>query len=114
MESSAILYLKDMLSAVNKVLVAAESFENINDLRKNSLLFDIIIMNLVVIAEIDQKLGDNSKQVFSFIAWEKIKLFKDQIQSDYFELDLKIIWLVITEHLPLLKSKLEKIVNDIN
>jgi len=106
--------LADMLTAVEKIISCVDNnqIKSVEDIRNNKLAYNLITLNLVVIDEITRKLSDQGKQEYSTIEWDKFVVYSKEIKSDYFELDLDIIWHVIKELLPKLKTKIIDILTE--
>ncbi|MEW6143370.1 MAG: DUF86 domain-containing protein [Chloroflexota bacterium] len=67
---------------------------------------DAVARNLEIIGEAANRLSDNFKQEHQTIEWPKIVGLRHRIVHDYFGIDREIIWQIVREDLPKLKSKL--------
>ncbi len=95
-----------MNEATDKCLTIASKFMDIDQIIDNKLVYDILINNLNLIYEIFLKLDTDFKNSHRLIEWHKFDLYKNQIQSDLFQLDKTLIWEIISSQLPNLKIKI--------
>jgi uncharacterized protein with HEPN domain len=69
----------------------------------NFLVQDGVMRNIEIIAEASKKISDDVKKMFPEIPWRKIVAMRNKIIHEYFGIDLKAIWNVITVDMPELK-----------
>lgn len=67
---------------------------------------DAVVRNLEIIGEAANHLPENFKNLHPQVAWTKIVGLRHRIVHDYFGVDLKIIWRIVRNELPLLKKEL--------
>lgn len=111
MEDKNIALLEKMYNSTIKCIRVSENINNADELKNNKLLYDIVISNLVVVYETENKIDQHIKDANSFVEWDKIDKLKRKVLSDYHELDYKTIWHILTDELPILKEKLDKILS---
>ena len=70
----------------------------------NRTVRDAVLRNLQILAESTQRLSDAIKTTKPQIPWTQIEGFRHRLVHDYFRIDLEIIWRVIDQHLPALKT----------
>lgn len=104
------LLIEDIISSCEKILkytqdISEEDFEN------DDKTIDAVIRNFEIIGEAANKLTDAFKDEYPQIDWFKIIGLRYRLIHDYMGIDLSIIWSVIQNYLPSLKSALEKIKN---
>ena len=77
------------------------------------MAIEACLYNIQVIGEaasrLPQIIKDNSPQ----IPWVLIKGMRNRLIHEYFGTDIKLVWNVIKDELPVLKVELEKINSDI-
>lgn len=103
------IYVRRILEAVNKILRYSKSIENYEAFKNNQMVYDAIIVNLVIIAEAEEKLSDDYKNQNNHVGWQQIRYYRKSLSNIYFGLDKKGVWNVVTEKLPNLKRELEAV-----
>lgn len=104
------LLLFDILEEVESILTSIENVEYINFVT-NSEKLKSVKYSFIIIGEAISKLPIDITQKYSFIAWRRIKDFRNVMVHEYFGTDVKLIWKVINEDLPLLKKNIIEIIN---
>ncbi len=82
------------------------SFE---EFAKNETLIRAFSRSLEIIGEATKKIPDSFKDKYKNVPWRQISGMRDKLIHDYFGIDLEIVWDVIKNKLPELKSHLEVI-----
>ena len=106
-----LLKVKTLYAAICKIEKFTEDMKSKLDLTSNDLVWDAVKMNLVVIAEMDIKIGSEIKEKFNTVAWHKIKEKKTNINNPHLGFDPDEIWEAIQNELPSFKLELEKAIN---
>lgn len=70
---------------------------------------DAVVRNLEIIGEAASRLPDEFKRQCIDIEWPKIVGLRHRIVHHYFGIDLKIIWNILKEDLPVFKSQVRAI-----
>jgi uncharacterized protein with HEPN domain len=63
-----------------------------------------VIRNLQVLAESTKRLSATLKDAHSSINWAGIAGFRNLLVHDYFSVDLDVVWQIVREDLPALKT----------
>ncbi|MEX2681682.1 MAG: DUF86 domain-containing protein [Candidatus Sigynarchaeota archaeon] len=105
------LYLKDILSAINKIITWTKGM-NFEEFSKNDILVDAIVRNLEIIGEAASVLPRNVTSTHSEVQWKQVVGMRDIIAYGYFKVDLNIIWTTISENLPKLHPVIEKMISE--
>ena len=79
-------------------------------LETEKMLKDAILMSLIVIGETTKRLSPETKSMFPDIDWSGITGIRNRIAHGYFDVDLDLVWIVVTVEIPGLKRVLTKIV----
>lgn len=74
---------------------------------------DAVMRNLQILAESAQRLSNELRQKYPDIEWRNIAAFRNVAVHDYLGIDLKQIWDIVTDDLPVLKHQIETIVRDL-
>ena len=80
-----------------------------DDFRKNSILVEACIFNLSQIGELAHKVSQDYQKKHSDVPWRTLYALRNQIVHEYEGVNLIIIWDIITEDLPKLYSRFEKL-----
>lgn len=104
--------LLSILDAINKIENYITPFDNADDFYKNTVHFDAVMMNFVVIGEMVVRLSDEFREKYHQIDWFKIKGFRNIIAHDYFGIDAEEVWQIATSHLVKLKKEILDILKE--
>jgi len=108
MKRKSSLYIKDLLEAMEKIeeFTQGMSFEDFIQDDKTSRA---VVRKLEIIGEAVKQLPKEVRDRFEEIPWSSLAKTRDKIIHFYHGMDYEIIWRIIKEELPLLKSSFEKI-----
>lgn len=85
----------------------------LDEFSKNSLIQDAVVFNLLQIGELAKsKLSDRFKKTNSEIPWNDIYGFRNRLVHDYENIILTIVYEAITEDLPTLKKRIDKVLSE--
>ena len=102
-------------TALKKIISYCNDIENIIDRFGNSLEDfekDFAFQYSIQIGELTTRLTDDFKEKYSEIAWVQIKGLRNIYAHEYENVDLEEIWKIISEDIPDLKEKLQKILSE--
>ena len=101
-------YLLDMLLAARKAARFARglSYERFiqSDLHQNA-----IFKVLEIIGEAASRISEATREAHSGIPWPNVVGLRNRIVHAYFEIDLDVIWNIVTDDVPALIAELERI-----
>jgi uncharacterized protein with HEPN domain len=97
------LYLEDILDAIDRIQVYTQG-ASFDTLQNNSMLQDAILHNLEIIGEAAKHVPDDLKIKSSEVEWRKIAGMRDVIAHEYFGISLEIVWDILQNKLPDLRS----------
>jgi uncharacterized protein with HEPN domain len=102
-------YMLDMLIAARK---ASEHAAGLSEERfhESALHQDAIIRKLEVIGEAARRVSEATRSQHSQIEWSKITGMRHRLAHDYRNVDLDIVWSVVTTELPALINYLQRVV----
>ena len=107
------MYLLNVLESIEKIIVyagdisKAEAFYELND----QLNFNATLNLLANIGENVGKISDELKWKYSNIEWKTIKNFRNRVVHDYINIDTFLVFNIIKDNLPKLKSHLGDILS---
>ena len=107
------LLLEDIVEAIDKIARYTADVDRDSFLEDEKTI-DAVVRNLEIIGEATRQLPDTYTAKHGGIPWRQIAGLRNRIVHDYFGLDLEIIWGVITNDLPNLKSKLNALLTNPN
>lgn len=102
------LYLDDILQAIEKIEKYTEGL-TAEKLKKEDLVVDGVVRNLEIIGEAAKNIPQDLKKKYSDIEWKKIAGLRDILAHEYFGIDLVILWDIIKNKLPELKTKVTRL-----
>ena len=73
---------------------------------------DAVIRNLEIIGEAVKHLSAELRQQHPDIPWKRIAGMRDEMIHEYFGVDLRIVWNVIEQHLPVLSQGVTGLLGD--
>lgn len=99
--------LQHMLDAARK---AVEFTENCNriDLDNDEMLTLSIVRLLEILGEAAKNVSEQWRKRHSSIQWRQIAGTRDRLIHGYFDVDLNIVWKIVSDDLPRLVTQLEE------
>jgi uncharacterized protein with HEPN domain len=107
-ETNDAAYLADILNAIRLILEYTKG-KTEAEYRAESMLRDAVERRLEIVGEAARRLSENFCIAHPEIPWRKIKGSRNIIAHDYDGVDHAIVWRIVQEHLPILKSQLEQL-----
>ena len=101
-------YVNKMLKDI-KFIIENTKEVTLSDLKNNEILCDSVLFRLIQISENSLKLTMQFKEVNKDIPWNAIKGMRNRIVHEYGEVDLSIVYQTITESIPEICEKLERL-----
>lgn len=103
-------YLRHMLDSIQKMEEYTKTHSQ-EDFIENDWDQDAVVRNLEIIGEAANNLSESFRQKYSDIPWRKIIDLRNVIAHDYADIDLSIIWNIMTSYIPELKLQITAIVD---
>lgn len=109
---SYLLYLEDILNAMNKIVNYTKDI-GYDDFEENTMLNEAVIRNLEIIGEACKNIPQNLRKQYSNIPWKRMIGLRNIMIHEYFGVDLAIVWKIITRNIPETKPMIEQMINQI-
>jgi len=106
------LYLEDILRAAQSIeeyLLGVHSFDNFC---ADKMRVDAVLRNLEIIGEASKRVPSEIKEKYPAVEWRKIAGLRDIVAHEYFGVDLEIVWDVVQNRLPGLRSLVSQILEE--
>lgn len=105
------LRLKDILDAIKNIedFIAGKDYK---DLESNMMLKSAIMAQMMILGEAAKNIGDETKERYSDIEWDKASSMRNVLIHEYFGVEWEIVWDTIKKDIPILKERLQKIYNE--
>jgi uncharacterized protein with HEPN domain len=105
------LYLEDISSACGKITGYLAGQERAGFAR-DSMVFDAILQNLLVVGEASKRLPDGIKARMPSIQWRAIAGMRDIVAHGYFSLDVDLVWDTASHKIPELKQDIDRVLSE--
>jgi uncharacterized protein with HEPN domain len=106
MSKDYLIYLEDILDAVDKILEYTKDIDEVS-FSRNSLLQDAVIRRFGIIGEAANKIPKEIREKSSNIPWKSVIGMRNIVIHDYANVSMDKAWEVIKNHLPLLKNEVD-------
>ena len=106
-----IVRLRHMLDAAQKAIEFTRGC-NSDDLRKDDKLALSVVRLLEIIGEAAKNVSNQYRKEYPEIPWQQIAGIRDRLVHGYFDIDLDIVWKIVSEDLPPLVSQLEEAITN--
>ncbi|MBA5630439.1 HepT-like ribonuclease domain-containing protein [Moheibacter lacus] len=103
--------IEEVLYAISQIEKYLISIHSIEDLIQNQMVYDAVQMNFILIGEATKRINEDFKITHSQIDWKGMISYRNFVVHEYFGVDVKILWAVISYELPHLKTELHQILN---
>lgn len=74
---------------------------------------DAVVRNLEIIGEAARQIPEAIRERYPDIPWRRVIGFRNIVVHEYFAVDVGIIWTIVRENLPALKTKLRQMLSDL-
>jgi uncharacterized protein with HEPN domain len=99
------VYLKHISDAITQI----ESYTHQKPFEEfigNRMLQDAVVRQLEIIGEAGKNLSDDFRRLHPTIPWSEIVGMRNRIVHDYLNVDMEIVWDIVSHDLPVLKMKI--------
>ena len=102
------LYLEDIKQAIVSIETYSRGL-NFDKLKKDKMIIDAIIRNMEIIGEASKNIPSDIKKDNPEVEWKKIAGLRDILAHEYFAVDLKVLWDIISNKLPAFKKEISNL-----
>jgi len=110
-KSEDLVRLQHMLDAARKAIEFTKNCSRA-DLDKDEKLTLSMVRLLEILGEAAKNVSKQCRQEHPAIQWSQIAGTRDRLIHGYFDVDLGIIWKIVSDDLPLLVTQLEKAITN--
>lgn len=107
------LYLDDILEAAKRIEKYAKG-ATLKKLKKDTLVLDAIVRNLEIIGEAAKNIPNRIREKHPEVEWKKVAGLRDILAHEYFGIDLEVVWDIVKNKLPILKTQVNRILKGKN
>jgi uncharacterized protein with HEPN domain len=107
MSNEDMVRLRHMLDAARKAIEFTAGC-SIKDLESDEQLSLAVVRLLEVLGEAAKNVSENCRQKNPEISWRQIAGTRDRLIHGYFDIDIDIVWQIVSSDLPELVRHLEK------
>jgi uncharacterized protein with HEPN domain len=105
------LYIHHVLDCVRRIERYCQDGEKA--FRESELIQDAVLRNLQTLAESTQRVSERLKASHPEIDWRPIAGFRNTLVHDYLGINIDRVWEIVSVHLPVLRSQMEKIRHEV-
>jgi uncharacterized protein with HEPN domain len=107
-----LVFLEDILYSIDKIEGYIQDLSEM-EFGQNSEKQDAVIRRIEIIGEAVKQLSAETKSKYPDIRWREIAGMRDIVIHQYFGVSIGLIWRVISSDIPVLKERVEQVINDI-
>lgn len=109
-DGARLMHIKDCILEIEEAI----SNKNEKSFLENHVLRIAVVKWIEIIGEASVYLSDELKKENNGIDWPAIKGLRNIVVHEYFGINFELIWEVASEHVPLLKQQILKILKEFN
>lgn len=104
--------LQHIIEAINEIEQYTSSV-NLKSFLSNSMMRFACVKQIEIIGEAANLITKDTKALFTNMEWSQIIGMRHVLVHEYFGMDFELIWQVIIDDLPVLKSKVISVLNNL-
>ena len=102
------LFIQHILAAVKTVDDYIDGTSRVAFVQ-NKMLSDAVVRQLEIIGEAARNLSEQCRDAHQDIEWGQIIGMRNRLIHAYFQVDIELVWEIVTTDLPVLKGQVESI-----
>lgn len=106
------LYLIHIKECIERVIMYTEDGKDV--FFADTKTQDAVMRNLQILAESTQRLSDPLKEKHPEMNWRNISGFRNVAVHEYLSIDVKRIWDIVEQDLPVLQERIEAILRELD
>lgn len=112
MKRDVSLFIKDILEAINDIesFIGDMNFEAFSSDKKTRTA---VVHEIEIIGEAAKNIPASIRNKYKSLPWQDMAKMRDKISHFYFGVKYEIVWKVVKERLPEIKSEIERILKDL-
>lgn len=99
-------FLLDMLQSAELITQYTNKCDK-QEFVQNLQLQDSVIRRLIIIAEAAKRISEETRQSLPNIAWHEINGMRNRLVHEYDDINLDIVWNVVTDEIPILITEIK-------
>ena len=104
------LYLTDIIKAMESIQEFVKGMDY-SEFKEDDKTFSAVIQKLETIGEASKQIPMDIRKHHPKIPWKEMAGMRDRLIHAYFSTDIDLVWRIIIQRIPKLKSLLESIIN---
>ena len=104
--------LEDILESLDLISEYTEGLDY-NSWANDRKTIDAVIRNIEIIGEAATHIPEDVQEKYNDIPWYQMKGMRNILIHEYFGVDEDVLWKTIKEDLPVLKTKIHKMINEL-
>ena len=106
------VYFQHIMDAIDRIASHLGKL-SFSDFMDTSVVQDAVVRQIEILGEAAKHVSESTRARYPDIPWKVMAGMRDKMIHDYFDVDLSLVWETATDDIPLLKSKIEKILEDV-
>jgi len=111
-QRSSRIFLEDIIQSADKIRRYTKGLEY-DDFVRNEMVTDAVLRNIEIIGEAAGNIPDDIRSRYSHIPWRRIVGLRNIVIHAYFNVDLNIIWQIVTVNLPEIRDDIRSVSDDL-
>ena len=102
------LYLIDIKTSCIRILRYTNN-KSKTQFVNNQALIDAVARNMEIIGEAGSKIPSKIRKDLPEVSWKQIVGMRNKLIHEYFDLNIDVLWLTVTNDVPILKKQINKV-----